>query len=87
VELGEIAFNLGDRPNNASERIPFIEGYAHLGYWDTAVEQSRKVVEDQPAMDRLVCHAWDRFESSVAYSPARDEALSLIRKEIGCSTD
>jgi len=87
VELGEIALNLGDRPNNASERIPFIEGYAHIGYWETAVEQSMRVVEDQPAMDRLVCHAWDRIDSSVVYSPAKVEAVSLIREALDCSTE
>ncbi len=87
VELGEIAFGLSDRPNNASERIPFIEGYAHLGYWDIALEQSMMIIEDQPAMARMVCHAWDRIASSVADSSERNEAVSFIRQELACSRD
>ena len=86
VELGEIALHMDDLPNNASERIPFIEGYAHLDRWDVAIEQSLKVIESQPAMDGVVCHAWERIADSTEDSPAKGEALAGIRDELGCDT-
>ena len=41
VDLGNNAFALDDHPNDPVERFVFIEGYAHLGDWEKAVELSQ----------------------------------------------
>jgi hypothetical protein len=36
ARLGDLAFQLNDHPNDASERVVFIEGYAHTSDWQKA---------------------------------------------------
>ncbi len=84
VALGEQAFALEDKPNDASERIPFIEGYAHMGRWQRALEITRQAFEHERAVGRMLCRAWDRIERDLASQAARD-AASRARLGLGCS--
>jgi hypothetical protein len=86
VELGEVAFELSDRPNNASERLPFIEGYAHTGDWERAVDLSRAVLTAQPQMSRLVCNTWKRLLEQTQGSDSRQFAAEEIKSAAGCDT-
>jgi hypothetical protein len=84
VELGEIAFGLDQQPDHAEERIPFIEGYAHMGYWDRAVELTRQSLQHNPAVSRTLCHAWNRIRSSMEGTAFNQEAISNMLAELNC---
>jgi len=62
VKLGDVAFALDDYPNDPVERFVFIEGYAHDGQWDKAMELSivsYKVSKDY--VGPLLCKLWNRL--------------------------
>jgi hypothetical protein len=87
VKLGNKAFKLDDFPNNPVERFVFIEGYAHTGDWDRAIELSKvsyKVSKDY--VGPLLCPLWKRIEAETTQSPERSDALSQIRNMNVCST-
>ena len=86
VKLGDKAFILeNDSPNDPVERFVFIEGYAHVGDWQRAVELSRasyKVSKDY--VGPLLCRLWERIETESTGSPERSEALVELRNMIAC---
>ena len=85
AKLGNQAFKLNDFPNNAVERFVFIEGYAHVGNWDRAVELSQvsyKVSKDY--VGPLLCQLWKRIETETVTSAERSAALDNIQKTISC---
>lgn len=81
ARLGNKAFGLDDYPNDPAERLVFIEGYAHTGEWEKALELTRKTVGISPKMKPVVCRLWHRIQDSTAESiagvTATDEALLL----------
>jgi hypothetical protein len=85
VKLGDAAFKLDDHPNDPLERFVFIEGYAHLGHWDKAIEYSKvsyRVSRDY--VGPLLCQLWKRIESETDESPERGEALAEIQQLLSC---
>ena len=94
VELGDKAFKLDDHPNDPLERFVFIEGYAHAGQWERALELSKasyRVSKDY--VGPLLCRLWERVETETAEGPESDalsqskrgEALSKVRNSFACS--
>jgi len=86
AKLGNQAFKLSDSPNNPVERFVFIEGYAHVGNWDRAVELSKvsyKVSKDY--VGPLLCQLWKRIETETTSSVERSAALDNIHQIIACS--
>lgn len=94
ARLGDIAFQLDDYPNDPLERFVFIEGYAHVGQWDKALEYSRvsyRVSKEYVAP--LLCRLWKRIEAETAQSPREDalsqsqrsEALAEIQNLLACT--
>jgi hypothetical protein len=86
VELGDLAFELDQNPDHAEERIPFIEGYAHLGDWETAVELTRQSMLHNPAVQGTLCHAWIRIRAGVEATPDSQAILSSMLAELNCGT-
>ncbi|KPL82318.1 hypothetical protein SE15_08950 [Thermanaerothrix daxensis] len=84
VRLAEAAFALGDYPNDPAERLPFIEGYAHVGEWEHALTQSLEAARVAPTMQEVVCRLWQRLLRETAPSPQRDRATMTLRQEITC---
>jgi hypothetical protein len=85
VRLGNEAFALDDSPNNPVERFVFIEGHAHLGDWEPAVELSRisyRVSKDY--VGPLLCKLWSRIEVETVESPGRSDALNQIKDMAAC---
>ena len=86
VRLGDMAFALdNDSPNNPVERFVFIEGYAHVGDWQRAVELSRasyKVSKDY--VGPLLCRLWERIETESTGSAERSEAVVDVRNMLSC---
>jgi hypothetical protein len=86
VRLGDEAFKLDDYPNSPIERFAFIEGYAHAGDWERAIEYSKvsyKVSKEY--VGPLLCRLWERVEAETAESPERSEALTEVQSMFACS--
>ena len=84
AQLGDIAFTLGDRPNDASERLPFVEGYAHVGRWEDAARLSLDTVDEQPPMATTVCRTWIRLEAAAEGGEGRGQAFDMIYNSLPC---
>jgi hypothetical protein len=85
AKLGNQAFKLSDSPNNPVERFVFIEGYAHVGNWNKAVELSKvsyKVSKDY--VGPLLCQLWQRIETETTSSAERSAALDTVQKMLAC---
>jgi len=83
--LGDIGFELDDSPNHASERVPFIEGYAHVGRWERAEELTYEAQKINQFMAPMLCEAWERIEATTSPSPERDEILVKINSQFECN--
>ncbi len=76
AELGEQAFALNDYPNDPVERFVFIEGYAHIGDWDTALRLSLDSYRvSRNVMAPLLCRLWERIAQTTPPSPQKDEVV------------
>ncbi|HEY3475181.1 MAG TPA: hypothetical protein VGK56_11270, partial [Anaerolineales bacterium] len=88
AELGDIAFNLDDHPNDPVERFVFIEGYAHTGEWARAVRLSRETYRiSKDYVGPLLCRLWERIEIETANSSSeeRSRALSEVENMLSCN--
>jgi hypothetical protein len=84
AELGDVAFALDDSPNHASERVPFIEGYAHTGQWSRAEELTYEALKINQFMGPMLCEAWERIEARTETSPERDGIITKINTQMDC---
>jgi hypothetical protein len=85
VEYGELAFKLNDNPNEASERLPFIEGYAHTGNWMRAIEISRDTHEHgKDGILTMLCNTWRRIMKTTQMNPGLEQALNTVNSEFAC---
>ena len=85
THLGDTAFTLDDYPNDPIERFVFIEGYAHNGDWQKAVEysiDSYKVSKDYVAP--LLCKLWSRIARETDVTPEQESALVEMRTKFNC---
>ncbi|MCJ7622107.1 MAG: hypothetical protein MUO76_01295 [Anaerolineaceae bacterium] len=83
ASIADEAFALNDYPNDPSERIPFIEGYAHVGRWSRAVELSRDAYLTD-LLQPVLCRMWERIDENTEPSVDKDSALRTIRVELEC---
>jgi hypothetical protein len=89
AELGEIAFNLNDHPNDPVERFVFIEGYAQTGDWERAVRLSRETYRiSKEYVGPPLCRLWERMETETTgrSSVERSEALSEVESMLACKS-
>jgi hypothetical protein len=63
ARLGDIAFNKNDYPNDASERLPFIEAYAMVGEWEKAINLSNQTLQVSALYKPMVCKLWERINN------------------------
>lgn len=84
VTLGDRAFQLDDRPNQAEERIPFIEGYAHAGDLERAAELTEEALAHNAGARRPLCHAWERIGTDAGLDTHGLDVVHAIRSDLGC---
>lgn len=84
AQLGDAAFASGDYPNDPVERFPFIEGYAHTGNWERAVELSRDVRAITPVLRPALCRLWNRIDQSTEPGLNQQQSLQIMRAEFEC---
>lgn len=87
VSLGDAALRLDDHPNNPVERFVFIEGYAHAGEWDRALQLSRESYRvSRGYVGPLLCRLWERIATETAGSAEKTEALSEVESLLACTS-
>lgn len=85
VTLGDVAFQLDDSPNHASERVPFIQGYAFTGQWDRAVELTLEAIKINKFMEPMLCFIWDDISINTKPSDDRENAINSIEARLNCT--
>jgi hypothetical protein len=85
VELGDQALKLDDTPNDPMERLVFIEGYAHTGNWEQALQLTRITKEITPMMQPVLCALWRRIDGSTSTALQKTSALQGLQAELNCS--
>jgi len=74
--LGDRAFALDDYPNDPLERFVFIEGYAHIGDWEKALDLSQdSYMVSKNVIGPPLCRLWDRIEQTTAALPEKDKVV------------
>jgi hypothetical protein len=84
AELGEKAFQQNDYPNDPSERLVFIEGYAHTGKWQQALELSRETRQVTAVMQPVLCRLWQRIDQNTSGGVDKDAVLQTAKEELQC---
>ena len=85
VKYGETALSLDDHPYDPTEQFVFIEGYAHAGEWERALDLSQKAYEFSPDVaGRMLCQLWQRIGAETNDGLERSAALSNIESMITC---
>lgn len=84
AQLGDEAFALADHPNDAMERIPFIEGYAHVSRWEDAITQSEAMLTISPLYNDVLCALWQRIDRETPDSASKSAADQKIGSLLNC---
>jgi hypothetical protein len=64
--------------------LVFIEGYAHMGRLDRAEDLSYEALEQNPAVNRMVCHTWERIERQAELGEEGRSAARRVREQAAC---
>jgi hypothetical protein len=84
VALWNGAAENGFSPGNGVEYIPFIEGFAHAGDWETAEEMTYKANDLTKMMSPILCSTWQRIEEETQPSETRDATLASLYNMLVC---
>ena len=84
AELGDEAYQLSDRPNDASERLVFVEGYARTGRMDEAIRLSREAIQHDAAVLPMVCNTWRRLGADAILAKGTEPTIEVVEQELGC---
>jgi hypothetical protein len=84
AQIGDIAFALDDSANHASERVPFIEAYAHVNRWTRAVKLTMEAIDINKFMNPMLCDTWNRINSNTPSSQEKSDALLEVLTQLEC---
>jgi hypothetical protein len=85
IRIADLAFTLNDTPNDPLERFVYIEGFAHTGDWEKAVELSQASYKVSKAfVGPLLCKLWDRIERETEAVPEQISAVGDATREFEC---
>lgn len=83
TELGKQSIGKGYRPEDSSEYLPFIEGYARYGLTEDALQLSLSAQNEAPSSAPAICSIWKRaFQNDPGLSAAYSQR---IRTTFNCS--
>lgn len=74
----------GMNPDVGVEYSPFIEGFAHLENWDTALQLTKKAAFPKYEMREYLCTTWRRIADSTGSSPEKQQALDHVIDAYEC---
>lgn len=69
ASLGQAALERGLQARNVYEWLPFIEGFARLGNWETARQRSLQTLSASPQTRKGLCAIWQRVPDGQAHIP------------------
>jgi hypothetical protein len=84
AKLWDAAEQNGKRPYVGTEYGAFIEGFAHLGDWDTAVSLTRKAAFPKYEMRGYLCSTWRRIADSTGATSAKQQILDKVIESYEC---
>ncbi len=83
--LGDQAFALDDYPNDPIERFVFIEGYAHTGQWEKAVELSQVSYQiSKNFVAPSLCKLWNRIARETQVTSEQKVTLEKVQNKFEC---
>ena len=85
ASLGDAAFALKDYPNGPLERLPFIEGYAHMARWADALKLSQDTARISPVTRPPLCALWSRIGQETPSSSEKTQALNALNAFLPCA--
>lgn len=85
ADLGDQAFAVDDYPNDPVERFVFVQGYAHQGNWQEALDLSNTSYKvSKVYVGPLLCRLWGQIEATTEPSPERAAALAEVKSMYAC---
>ena len=86
-KYSESALSLDDHPYDPAEQFVFIEGYAHAGQWERAVDLSIKAHDFSGEITGpMLCKLWRRIAAETVPSLEGSAALSQMQTLFGCNS-
>jgi hypothetical protein len=86
ADLADRALKLDDYPNDPLERFVFVEGYAHAGEWEKALEQAQISYQvSKSFVGPLLCRLWERIEREVPASSQKVGYLAQTKTLFVCN--
>lgn len=86
VKFSDIALSFEEHPYEPAEHLLFIEGYAHAGQWERALELSERAYEVSPeGLGRVICQLWERIGAETGESQERSAAFVEVQSMFACS--
>jgi len=84
AHLGDSAFGIDDYPNDASERIPFIFGYAHTKQWGKALQLTEITYQVSSLYQPMLCKVWKIIDEGTSSYYQKKSALTHIEEQLDC---
>ncbi len=84
AHLGDSAFSINDYPNDDSERVPFIFGYAHTGQWEKAIQFTQITNQVSNLYQPMLCEVWKIIDEDTSDDHLKKNALAIIERELAC---
>ena len=86
--LGDQALALKDHPNDPLERFVFIEGYAHQGSWQKALDLSNSSYKvSKVYMGPLLCRLWSQVAGTTGESGDAAAAFAEVKRLYACPSE
>lgn len=86
IRIAVLALALKDTPNDPVERFVYVEGYAHTGDWEKAVELSKDSYRvSKSFIGPMLCRLWTRIERETEPTPEQSSAVAAAQNEFACS--
>jgi len=85
VDLWKISNNKNLRPAHGIEYIPFIDGFAHTGEWEKALEFTKTARKLSKAMESILCPLWQDINRSMPSSIDNEQATKQAQALLQCT--
>jgi hypothetical protein len=90
VQLGDEARQQGLKPNDATEWLPFLEGYIRVGRYEDTREITEGALHTAPlSMQLALCNMWKRIEAYRDFESAANASFKIFvadeKAQLSCS--
>jgi len=83
-ELYDEALEIGLKPENPHERLPFIEAFAHTGRWQEAIRQTNKAFQKNLRYAAQLCYLWKQIEGDLEIPAVFEQQLRDVLAPMQC---